>query len=76
MLKKPLMKLNILHDNSPEESRNRRNIPQHNKGYKLIANDILNGEKLKLFYILIQYNLILSHSNRQKKRDINRKGRS
>ena len=36
--------------NSPE-SRNRRNIPQHNKGYndKPTANIILNGEKLKIF---------------------------
>ena len=36
--------------NSPE-SRNRRNIPQHNKSYILqpIANFILNGEKLKAY---------------------------
>ena len=36
--------------NSPE-SRNRRNIPQHNKSYiwQATANIILNGEKLKAF---------------------------
>ena len=36
----------------PPESRNRRNIPQHNKSYiydKPTANIILNGEKLKAF---------------------------
>jgi len=37
---------------NPPESRNRRNIPQHNKSYiydKPTTNIILNGEKLKDF---------------------------
>ena len=40
-----------IYDKSPPESRNRRNIPQHNKSYiwQTTANIILNGEKLKAF---------------------------
>jgi hypothetical protein len=29
---KTLTKLNILHNKKPEEIRNRRNVPEHNKG--------------------------------------------
>jgi hypothetical protein len=36
---------------SPEETRSKRDIPQHNKVYtkSLLPNIILNGEKLKAF---------------------------
>jgi hypothetical protein len=40
------------HDKSSRKTRNRRNVPQHCKGYiydKPIANTILNGEKLNSF---------------------------
>jgi hypothetical protein len=39
------------HDKSSDETRNRRNLHQHNKGIydKPIANIIRNGEKLKPF---------------------------
>jgi hypothetical protein len=30
--KKPLTKFNIPHDTSHEETKNRRNVPQHNNG--------------------------------------------
>lgn len=38
-------------DKSPEETRNRRNSPQHNKSFsrRLTANMILSREKLKAF---------------------------
>ena len=40
-----------IYDKNSPESRNRRNIPQHNKAIydKPTANIILNGEKLKAF---------------------------
>jgi hypothetical protein len=38
-----------LHDKSSKKTRNRRKVPQHYKGYRPIANIILNGEKLKPF---------------------------
>ena len=40
-----------IYDKNSPESRNRRNIPQHNKSYiwQLTANIILNGEKLRAF---------------------------
>ena len=40
-----------IYDKNSSESRNRRNIPQHNKAIydKPTANIILNGEKLKAF---------------------------
>jgi hypothetical protein len=53
MQKKLLRKISAhLHDKSPEETMNRRNISKHNKGYlydKPIASIILNGKKLKPF---------------------------
>ena len=41
----------FIYDKSSPESRNRRNIPQHNKSYiwQPTANIILNAEKLKAF---------------------------
>jgi hypothetical protein len=50
MQKKPLTKSNPLM--IKEETRNRRNVPQHNKGIydKWIASIILNGE-LKLLFL-------------------------
>ena len=51
MQRKPLTISTSIYDKNPPESRNRRNIPQHNKSYydKPTANIILNGEKLKAF---------------------------
>ena len=51
MQRKPLTDINIHYDKNPPESKNRRNIPQHNKVIydKTTANIILNGEKLKAF---------------------------
>ena len=50
MQRKPLTKFTSIYDKNSPESRNRRNIPQHNKSYdKPTANIILNGEKLKAF---------------------------
>ena len=51
MQRNSLTKFNTHDDkkkNSPE-SRHRRNIPQHNKCHKPIANIVLNGKKLKAF---------------------------
>jgi hypothetical protein len=50
MKKKPLIRFNTIHNKSSDETRNRRNVSQHYKGYdKSVANIILNGEKLKPF---------------------------
>jgi hypothetical protein len=54
MQKKPLTRPTPLHDKSSKKTRDRRNVPQHYKGYiyiydRPIANIILNGEKLKPF---------------------------
>ena len=50
MQRKPLKNSTSIYDKNSPESRNRRNIPQHNKSYdKPTANIILNGEKLKAF---------------------------
>ena len=40
-----------IYDKNPPESRQRRNLPQHNKALydKPMANNVLNGEKLKPF---------------------------
>jgi hypothetical protein len=42
-----------LHDKNPKKTKNRRNVPQHCKGYLLqpTSNIILDGEKLKPFHL-------------------------
>ena len=69
---------------NPPESRNRRNIPQHNKAIynKPTANIILNGEQLKAFPLksgtrqgcplmtTIQHSFgSFSHNNQKRKRN-------
>ena len=52
MQRKPLTNSTSIHDKNSPESKNRRNIPEHNKSYiydKPTANIILNGEQLKAF---------------------------
>jgi hypothetical protein len=51
MQRKLLTKPTPSHDKSTEETRNRKNVPQHNLDYiyKPRANIIINGEQLKLF---------------------------
>lgn len=44
---------NKIHDKNYEETRNRKNITSHNRGYmhQLLVNTILNTEKLREFLI-------------------------
>jgi hypothetical protein len=54
MKKMPFKNSTSSHDKSSEETRNKRHIHQHNKGYiydKLIANIVLIGERLKPFLL-------------------------
>jgi hypothetical protein len=51
MQENPLTKFNILHDKISKESRNRRIIPQHNKGniWQTNSQIVLNDEKRSHF---------------------------